>query len=187
VETPGEDVLRARLIVEDVKLERWRRSRYGNIISNSSVDRIAIVLELRDGVKNDRRLSFGDKRTLPFGVYAGSDSISIRRVEYAFYDFSIEFRRRLGEVQRAEFKPPPAPRLINGRRWTDAGANCSRNCRRTREHEHHRVMPDFAQIPSDRVGGNASPLPLQGVLAHGLTESLLAGFELSYGPLVLYR
>ena len=58
------------------------------------------LLELRDGVKNDRRLLFGDKRTLPFGVYAGSDSISIRRVDLA---------------------------------------------------------PDFAQIPSDRVGGNASP------------------------------
>ncbi len=38
------------------------------------------------------------------------------------------------------------------------------------------MAPDFAQIPSDRVGGNASPLPLQGVLAHGLTESLLVGF-----------
>jgi hypothetical protein len=34
----------------------------------------------------------------------------------------------------------------------------------------------FAQIPSDQVGGNASPPPLQGVLAHGLTESLLVGF-----------
>jgi hypothetical protein len=37
-------------------------------------------------------------------------------------------------------------------------------------------MPDFAQIPSDRVGGNASPLALQGILAHGLKESLLIGF-----------
>ena len=33
------------------------------------------------------------------------------------------------------------------------------------------ALAEFAQIPSDRVGGNASPLPLQGVLAHGLTES----------------
>jgi hypothetical protein len=73
-------------------------------------------LELRDGGENDRRLLFGDndrrllfgeKRRLPFGTYAGSDSVSIRRVEDAFYEFSIDMRRRLKQVQRGEFPPPP--------------------------------------------------------------------------------
>jgi hypothetical protein len=74
-----------------------------------SNDKITIALELRDSVKNDRRLLFGDKRRLPFGVYAGSESISIRRIEDAFYYFSVEIRRRLDEVRRGEFPPPPRP------------------------------------------------------------------------------
>ena len=110
METPGEDVLRVRLLVKGVKLERWRRTHFGIIISNASLDRIAIVLEFRDAVKNDRRLLFGDKRRLPFGLYSGSGSTSIRRVKDAFYDFSIEFRRLLQEVQRGDFPPPPPPR-----------------------------------------------------------------------------
>jgi len=114
VKTPGEDVLRVRLVVKGVKLERWGRTHFGTIVSNESLDRIAIVLEFRDAVKNDRRLLFGDRRRLPFGVYSGSDSISIRRVEDAFYDFSIEFRRRLDAVQRGEFAPPPRPSPIAG-------------------------------------------------------------------------
>ncbi len=65
---------------------------------------------LRDAVKNNRRLLFGDKRRLPFGVYAGSDSISIKRVEDAFYYFSIAVRRRLDQAKRGEFPPPPPPR-----------------------------------------------------------------------------
>jgi hypothetical protein len=109
VDTPGEDVLRVRLVVRNLKLERWRRNHFGNVIMNSSVDRIVIVLELRDAVGNDRRLMFGDRRSLPFGVYAGSSAISILRVQDAFYDFSIDFRRRLREVKRGEFPPPPRP------------------------------------------------------------------------------
>jgi hypothetical protein len=66
-------------------------------------------LELRDGGKRDRRLLFGDRRRLPFGTYAGSDSVSIRRVEDAFYYFSIDIQRRLDQVQRGEFPPPPRP------------------------------------------------------------------------------
>jgi hypothetical protein len=109
VDTPAEDVLRVRLVVRNLELERWRRHHHGNVIVNSSKDRIAIVLELRDAVENDRRLLFGASRRLPFGVYAGSSAISIRRVEDAFYDFSIDFQRRLGEVQRGEFPSPPRP------------------------------------------------------------------------------
>ncbi len=106
-ESPGEDVLRVRLAVEGIELERWRRPHYGSIVSNPSTGRIAIVLELRDAEKNERILLFGDKRRLPFGVYSGSDSVAIRRVEDAFYYFSIDFRRRLQEVQRGDFPPPP--------------------------------------------------------------------------------
>ena len=73
-----------------------------------SGNQITIALELRDGVENDRRLVFGDRRRLPFDTYAGSDSVSIRRVEDAFYYFSVEMRRRRGQVQRGEF-PPPRP------------------------------------------------------------------------------
>jgi hypothetical protein len=109
VDTPGEDVLRVRLVVRNLELERWRRNHFGNVIMNSSLDRIVIVLELRDAVGNDRRLLFGDRRSLPFGVYSGSSAISILRVEDAFDDFSIDFRRRLREVQRGEFPPPPRP------------------------------------------------------------------------------
>jgi len=106
VDTPGKDVVRVRLVVRNLELERWRRHHFGNVILNSSVGRIVIVLELRDAVGNDRRLLFGDSRRLPFGVYSGSSAISIRRVEDAFRDFSIDFRRRLSEVQRGEFPPP---------------------------------------------------------------------------------
>jgi hypothetical protein len=108
-ESPGEDVLRVRLAVKGIELERWRRPHYGSIVSNPSTGRIAIVLELRDAEKNERILLFGDKRRLPFGVYSGSDSVAIRRVEDAFYYFSIDIRRRLNQVQRGEFPPPPRP------------------------------------------------------------------------------
>ena len=107
VETPGEDVLRVRLAVRDLELQGSRRSHFGNIVFGVSSDKITIALELRDAVNSDRRLLFGDKRRLPFGVYSGSDSVSIRRVEDAFYYFSIEIRRRLNQVQRGEFPPPP--------------------------------------------------------------------------------
>jgi hypothetical protein len=109
VETPGEDVLRVRLSVNGLKLRRWRHAHFGLIISNSSLDQIAIALELRDAATGDRRLLFGDNRGLPFGVYNGSDSVAIRRVEDAFDDFSIDIRRRLDQVQRGEFPPPPRP------------------------------------------------------------------------------
>jgi hypothetical protein len=109
VETPAEDVLRVRLTVKDLELEGSRRFHFGSVILGVSGDSITIVLELRDAVKGDRRLLFGDKRRLPFGVYAGSESISIRRVEDAFYYFSNDLRRRLDQVQRGEFPPPPRP------------------------------------------------------------------------------
>jgi hypothetical protein len=116
VDTPADGVLRARLSVRDLELQRWRRSHVGSVISRVSTSQITIALELRDGGENDRRLLFGDndrrllfgdKRRLPFGTYAGSDSVSIRRVEDAFYEFSIDMRRRLKQVQRGEFPPPP--------------------------------------------------------------------------------
>jgi hypothetical protein len=107
LETPDEDVLRVRLAVKGLELRRPRRSHFGNIVSGVSSDKITIALELRDAVTSDRRLLFGDKRRLPFGVYAGSDSVSIRRVEDAFYYFSIDIQRRLDQVQRGEFPPPP--------------------------------------------------------------------------------
>jgi hypothetical protein len=109
VETPGEDVLRVRLAVRDLKLRRWRPTHFGTIISAGSVDRITIVLELRDAVTSDRRLLYGDKRPLRFGIYSEWGSVSMSRVEDAFYDFSIDFRRRLNQVQRGEFPPPPRP------------------------------------------------------------------------------
>jgi len=108
-ETPAEDVLRVRLTVKDLKLEESRRFHFGSVIAGVSGDSITIVLELRDAVEGDRRLLFGDKRRLPFGVYAGSESISIRRVEDAFYYFSNDLRRRLDQAQRGEFPPPPRP------------------------------------------------------------------------------
>jgi hypothetical protein len=116
VDTPAEDVLRVRLAVRGLELRRSRRSHHGIIVSGVSGGEITIALELRDGGENDRRLLFGDndrrllfgeKRRLPFGTYAGSDSVSIRRVEDAFYEFSIDMRRRLKQVQRGEFPPPP--------------------------------------------------------------------------------
>ena len=109
VETPGEDVLRVRLAVKDLKLQGRRRVHFGTVITDVSNDKITIALELRDSVKNDRRLLFGDKRRLPFGVYAGSESISIRRIEDAFYYFSVDIRRRLDQVKHGEFPPPPRP------------------------------------------------------------------------------
>jgi hypothetical protein len=109
VETPAEDVLRVRLAVKDLKLEVSRRSHFGNIVFGVSSDKITIALELRDATNSDRKLLFGDKRRLPFGVYSGSDSVAIRRVEDAFYDFSVDVRRRLDQVQRGEFPPPPRP------------------------------------------------------------------------------
>jgi hypothetical protein len=109
VETPGADVLRARLAVTDLDLQRTRRSNVGNIVAGVSSGKISIALELRDAIEGDRRLLFGDKRRLPFGVYTGSDSVSIRRVEDAFYYFSIEVRRRLDQAQHGVFPPPPRP------------------------------------------------------------------------------
>jgi hypothetical protein len=107
VETPAEDVLRVRLAVKDLKLRGSRYSHPGIIVLGVSSEKITIALELRDAVDSDRRLLFGDKRRLPFGTYSGTDSVSIRRVEDAFYDFSIDIRRRLNQVQRGEFPPPP--------------------------------------------------------------------------------
>jgi len=109
VETPGEDVLRVRLAVKGVELARWRRHHFGNIVENASTSSIAIVLEFRDAAKNQRMMLFGDNRNLPFGVYSGSEAISIRRVEDAFDDFSTDIGRRLTEVQRGDFPPPPRP------------------------------------------------------------------------------
>jgi hypothetical protein len=107
VDTPGEDVLEVRLVVKDLELQRSRRSHFGAVVLGSSNAKIGIALELRDAVHHDRRLLFGDARRLPFGVYAGSDSVSIRRVRDAFYEFSIDIRRRLAQAQRGEFPPPP--------------------------------------------------------------------------------
>jgi hypothetical protein len=109
-ESPGEDVLRVRLAVKGIELERWRRSHFGLIVTNPSTGSIAIVLELRDAEKNERILLFGDHRRLPFGVYSGLDVASIRRVKDAFDDFCIDIRRHLQEVQRGDFPPPPPPR-----------------------------------------------------------------------------
>jgi len=109
VETPAEDVLRVRLAVKDLKLQVSHRSHFGNIVFGVSSDKITIALELRDAKSSDRRLLFGDKRRLPFGVYSGTDSVPIRRVEDAFYYFSIDIRRRLEQVQRGDFPPPPRP------------------------------------------------------------------------------
>jgi len=107
VDTPAEDVLRVRLAVKDLKLRGSRASHHGKIVLGTSSEKITIALELRDAVDSDRRLLFGDNRRLPFGAYSGTDSVSIRRVEDAFYDFSIDIRRRLNQVQRGEFPPPP--------------------------------------------------------------------------------
>ena len=109
VETPGEDVLRLRLAVRELEIRRPRDFHFGTIIVGPSSTKITIVLELRDAVTSDRRLLYGDKRSLPFGSYAGSSPVSIRRIEDAFYEFSIDIRRRLSEVQRGKFPPPPRP------------------------------------------------------------------------------
>jgi hypothetical protein len=109
VDTPAEDVLRVRLAVRNLELPRARRSHVGSVISRVSTSHIRIVLELRDGGDRDRRLLFGDNRRLPFGTYSASEPVSIRRVEDAFYYFSIDIQRRLDQVQRGEFPPPPRP------------------------------------------------------------------------------
>jgi hypothetical protein len=109
VDAPAEDLLRARLAVRGLELRRTRRYHHGSIVAGVSTSQITIALELRDGSDNDRRLLFGDKRRLPFGTYPGTDSVSIRRVEDAFYDFGSDIRRRLKQVQRGEFPPPPRP------------------------------------------------------------------------------
>ena len=109
VDAPAEDVLRARLSVRGLELRRAHRYHHGIVVSGVSTSQITIALELRDGGDSERRLLFGDKRRLPFGTYAGTDSVSIRRVEDAFYYFSIDIRRRLGQVQRGDVPPPPRP------------------------------------------------------------------------------
>ena len=109
VETPAEGVLLVRLAVKDLELGGPRRFHFGSVISGTSKDEIGIALELRDSVTNDRRLLFGDARRLPFGVYAGSEPVSLRRVEDAFYYFSAELRRHLVQVEHGEFTPPPRP------------------------------------------------------------------------------
>jgi hypothetical protein len=107
VDAPTANVLRVRLAVRGVELGGPRRSHFGNVVMGVSGGQIGIALELRDGGKNDRRLVYGDKRRLPFGTYAGTDAISIRRVEDAFYYFSIDLQRRLDQARRGDFPPPP--------------------------------------------------------------------------------
>jgi len=107
VEAPAADVLRVRLAVRGVELGKRRRSHPGNIVSGVSSDHIGIALELRDGSDSDRRVLYGDKRRLPFGTYVASDAVALRRVEDAFYYFSIDIKRRLREARRGEFPPPP--------------------------------------------------------------------------------
>jgi hypothetical protein len=109
VDAPGPDVIHARLLVKDLDLGRGRRSHHGKVVSNLSAEAITIVLELRDPTERDRRLVFAVVRRLPFGVYSGSDAVSVRRVEDAFYDFSIDVRRRLREVLNGDFPPPTRP------------------------------------------------------------------------------
>jgi hypothetical protein len=107
VDAPAEDVLRARLAVSDIDLGRSRRSHAGIIILGASSAPIMIALELRDGGESDRRVLYGDRRQLPFRSYVGTDAISIRRVEDAFYEFSIDMRRRIKQAQEGKFPPPP--------------------------------------------------------------------------------
>jgi hypothetical protein len=107
VDAPADDVLRARLAVREIDLGRSRRSHSGKIVFGSSSTRITIALELRDAAEVDRRVLYGDRRELPFGSYVGTDAISIRRVEDAFYEFSIDMRRRIKQAQQGKFPPPP--------------------------------------------------------------------------------
>lgn len=109
VDERGADVLQLRVAVKDVDIRRWRRSHHGTIVAGRSTAMITIALELRDPASSERLLLYGDRRRLPFGVYSGSDLVSIRRVEDAFYYFSIDVSRRLDEVQRGEFPPPQRP------------------------------------------------------------------------------
>jgi hypothetical protein len=107
VDAPAEDVLRARLAVREIELGRSRRSHPGIVVFGESSSRIMIALELRDGGENDRRVLYGDRRQLPFRSYVGTDAISIRRVEDAFYEFSIDMRRRIKQAKEGWFPPPP--------------------------------------------------------------------------------
>ena len=107
VDAPAEDVLRVRLAVREIELGRSRRSHPGIVVFGVSSSRIMIALELRDGGEGDRRVLYGDRRELPFRSYVGTDSISIRRVEDAFYEFSIDMRRRIRQAQEGKFPPPP--------------------------------------------------------------------------------
>jgi hypothetical protein len=107
VDAPGTDVLRARLTVREIDLGRSRRSNTGIIVFGVSSSRIMIALELRDGDETGRRMLYGDRRALPFRSYVGTDAISIRRVEDAFYEFSIDIRRRIRQAQEGKFPPPP--------------------------------------------------------------------------------
>ena len=107
VDAPDADVLRARLAVREIDLGRSRRSHHGNVVLGVSSSRIMIALELRDGDTTDRRVLYGDRRALPFRSYVGTDAISIRRVEDAFYEFSIDMRRRIRQAQEGKFPPPP--------------------------------------------------------------------------------
>jgi len=109
VESPGPDVLRARVAVLDLDLKKGPRSETGLLVLGVSGDRIAIIVELRDPANDQRRLLYGDRRRLPFGTYQGSDAISLRRVEDAFYYFSIDLQQRLDQVRRGLFPPPEPP------------------------------------------------------------------------------
>jgi hypothetical protein len=107
VDAPAEDVLRVRLAVREIDLGRRRRTHSGNIVFGVSSARIMIALEFRDGQQSERRMLYGDRRELPFRSYVGTDAIAIRRVEDAFYEFSIDMRRRLRQAQEGKFPPPP--------------------------------------------------------------------------------
>ena len=107
LDAPTEDVLRVRLAVSDIDLGRSRRSHPGKLVFAASSAQIMIALELRDAVERDRRALYGDRRELPFGSYNASDAVSIRRVEDAFYEFSIDMHRRLKQAQQGKFPPPP--------------------------------------------------------------------------------
>jgi len=107
VDAPTEDVLRVRLSVRDIDLGRSRRSHPGKLVFAASSTPIMIALELRDAVERDRRALYGDRRELPFGSYSATDAVSIRRVEDAFYEFSIDMHRRIKQAQEGRFPPPP--------------------------------------------------------------------------------
>ena len=62
---------------------------------------------MSDAIERERRALYGDRRGLPFGSYNATDAVSIRRVEDAFYEFSIDMHRRLKQAQQGKFPPPP--------------------------------------------------------------------------------